>query len=100
MRPRVPPVRIEHVAIWTGDLDQARHWGRRDKAFFDFSYNADFSPRFASAQAVLKAALNLRGLPGGYPRPPYLPLSDEQVGRVRAFLEEGFSWDRRRPAGC
>jgi 4-hydroxy-tetrahydrodipicolinate synthase len=77
-----------YEAIWAGDLDQARHWGRRDNAFFDFSYNPDFSPRFASAQGVMKAALNLRGLPGGYPRPPYLPLTDEQVGRVRAFLEE------------
>jgi 4-hydroxy-tetrahydrodipicolinate synthase len=75
-------------AIWAADIEQARHWGRRDKAFFDFSYHADFSPRFASAQGVMKAALNLRGLPGGYPRPPYLPLSDEQVGRVRAFLQE------------
>jgi dihydrodipicolinate synthase/N-acetylneuraminate lyase len=75
-------------AIWAGDPVSARHWGNRDKAFFDFSMNPDFSPKFASAQAVMKAALNLRGLPGGYPRPPYLPLTDEQLDRVRGFLAE------------
>jgi 4-hydroxy-tetrahydrodipicolinate synthase len=75
-------------AIWAGELDEARRLGKRDQAFFDFAYYPDFSPKFASAQAVMKAALNLRGLPGGYPRPPYLPLTEEQVGRVRAFLEE------------
>jgi 4-hydroxy-tetrahydrodipicolinate synthase len=77
-----------YEAIWAGDLDAARRWGRRDQALFELAYNRDFSPKFASAQAVLKAALNLRGLPGGYPRPPYLPLTDEQVERVRAFLAE------------
>ena len=74
-------------AIWDGRLDDARHWGARDGAFFKFSMTADFSPTFASAQAVMKAALNLRGLPGGYPRPPYLPLTAEQTERVRSFLE-------------
>lgn len=75
-------------AVWAGDLDAARHWGARDKAFFDFSMHPDFSPKFASAQAVMKAALNLRGLPGGYPRPPYLPLTQEQHERVREFVAE------------
>jgi len=74
-------------AVWDGRLDDARRWGARDRAFFEFSMKPDFSPTFASAQAVMKAALNLRGLPGGYPRPPYLPLTAEQTERVRVFLE-------------
>jgi 4-hydroxy-tetrahydrodipicolinate synthase len=74
-------------ALWRGELEEARHWGARDKAFFDFSMNPDFSPAFASVPAILKAALNLRGLPGGYPRPPYLPLTAEQVERVHGFLQ-------------
>jgi hypothetical protein len=48
----------------------------------------EFEPRFASAQAIMKAALNLRGLPGGYPRPPYLPLTDAELARTRTFLAD------------
>ena len=48
----------------------------------------DFSPKFASVQAVMKAALNVRGLPGGYPRPPYLPLDSEEHEKVVVFMTE------------
>jgi dihydrodipicolinate synthase/N-acetylneuraminate lyase len=75
-------------AVWAGDLPRARELGARDKAFFDFSMGPDFAPRFASAQAIMKTALNLQGLPGGYPRPPFLPLTDAETARVRAHLEE------------
>jgi dihydrodipicolinate synthase/N-acetylneuraminate lyase len=74
-------------ALWRRKFEEARKWGARDKAFFDFSMKADFSPAFASVPAILKAALNLRGLPGGYPRPPYLPLTAEQAERVRRILQ-------------
>jgi 4-hydroxy-tetrahydrodipicolinate synthase len=83
---RVHPQFFE--AIWAGDLARARSLGAIDKAFFDFSMRPDFSPQFGSAQAIMKTALNLRGLPGGYPRPPYLPLTDEETERVRLHLEE------------
>lgn len=82
---RVHPQFFE--SIWAGDLARARSLGAIDKAFFDFSMRPDFSPRFGSAQAIMKTALNLRGLPGGYPRPPYLPLTDEETERVRRHLE-------------
>jgi len=36
----------------------------------------------------MKAALTLRGLPGGYPRPPYLPLDDEEHAMISAFMAE------------
>lgn len=74
--------------LWVGDLDAARRCGARDKLFFDFAMNPDFSPKVASAQAVMKAALNLRGLPGGYPRPPYLPLTEQELELVRWTLEK------------
>jgi 4-hydroxy-tetrahydrodipicolinate synthase len=74
--------------VWAGDLDGARRCGARDRLLFERWINPDYSPRFGSPQAILKAALNLRGLPGGYPRPPLLPLTDEQVERVRATLAE------------
>jgi dihydrodipicolinate synthase/N-acetylneuraminate lyase len=77
-----------YEAVWAGDLEHARELGARDKAFFDFSMGSDFSPRFASVQAVMKTALNLQGLPGGYPRRPYLPLTEAETARVRVHLEE------------
>ncbi|MBS1879747.1 MAG: dihydrodipicolinate synthase family protein [Actinobacteria bacterium] len=75
-----------YEALWAGDLEEARRRGGRDKAFFEFSMMPNFDPTFASAQAIMKAALNLRGLPGGCPRPPYLPLTDEEIARTREFL--------------
>jgi 4-hydroxy-tetrahydrodipicolinate synthase len=77
-----------YEAIWAGDLARARELGALDKAFFDFSMGPGFAPRFASVQAVMKAALNLQGLPGGYPRPPYLPLTEDETEQVRAHLEQ------------
>ena len=74
--------------LWAGNLAAAQRCAERDKRFFEFSVNPDFSPKFASAQAVIKAALNLRGLPGGYPRPPFLPLTDEELASVRAVVAE------------
>jgi 4-hydroxy-tetrahydrodipicolinate synthase len=77
-----------YEAVWDGDLTRARELGALDKAFFDFSMRPDFAPRFASAHAIMKTALNLQGLPGGYPRPPYLPLTAEETEMVRAHLDE------------
>lgn len=37
--------------------------------------------------ANLKAAMNLVGRPGGYPREPLLPLTDPQIEQVRQVLE-------------
>lgn len=75
-------------AAWAGDLDEALRLGARDRLLFEHWINPDYSMRFGSAQSVMKAALNLRGLPGGWPRPPLLPLTDEELDRVRATLGE------------
>ena len=77
-----------YEAVWAGDVARARMLGAKDKAFFDFSMAPDFTPRFASAHGIMKTALNLRGLPGGYPRPPYLPLTDDETELVRLHLVE------------
>jgi dihydrodipicolinate synthase/N-acetylneuraminate lyase len=74
--------------LWAGEIDRARACGDRDRRFFEFSMHPDFSPKFASAQAIMKEALNVQGVPGGYPRPPYLPLDDVERERVRAFMSE------------
>jgi 4-hydroxy-tetrahydrodipicolinate synthase len=36
--------------------------------------------------ASLKAAMNMLGRPGGYPREPLLPLTDEETGRLERVL--------------
>ncbi len=38
--------------------------------------------------AAVKALINLRGLPGGVPRKPILPLKGEEIKILRKFLEE------------
>ena len=37
--------------------------------------------------ANLKAAMNVLGRPGGYPRPPLLPLTEEQIAQVTSLLD-------------
>ena len=72
--------------VWKGDLDGARESAARNRFLFEQWTNPDFSSKIGSPQAVMKAALNLRGLPGGHPRPPILPLLPEEVDRVRETL--------------
>lgn len=77
---------FEHA--WAGEHEAALRCGARDRALFEAFWEPDFTPRFGSQFAILKAALNLRGVPGGHVRPPLLPLTDEEVERVRTTLVE------------
>jgi dihydrodipicolinate synthase/N-acetylneuraminate lyase len=41
---------------------------------------------------TVKAALNMMGLPGGYPRPPLQPLPEPHVSRLREGMRKfGFT---------
>lgn len=73
-------------AIWEGDIERARHLGRRDCTLMGDWFTAGLTGRFASAQAIFKEALNLQGLPGGYPRKPILPLDQDGVNEVKSTL--------------
>jgi dihydrodipicolinate synthase/N-acetylneuraminate lyase len=73
--------------VWAGDLAEALRLGARDRVLLEEWFLPDYSPRFGSPQTLMKAALNLRGLPGGYPRPPLLPLDDDELERVRSTLK-------------
>lgn len=77
---------FEHV--WAGDHEAALRCGARDQALFQAFWEPDFTPRFGSQFALLKTALNLRGVPGGHVRPPLLPLTDDEVECVRTTLLE------------
>lgn len=74
--------------LWTGEEEKALACGRKDQFLFQSWFNQDFSAKYGSPQAIVKTALNLRGLPGGYPRLPILPLTEEQQARVKETLEQ------------
>ncbi len=74
-------------AIWAGDLERASELGARDAQLMSDWFNADYTGRFGSAQAIFKEALNQQGLPGGVPRKPLLPLEEEGVDAVRETLK-------------
>lgn len=74
--------------LWEGCLNEALDYGKRDCFLFNEWFNPDFSGKFGSPQAVVKAALNLRGLPGGYPRRPILPLKEPEIARVERILRQ------------
>jgi 4-hydroxy-tetrahydrodipicolinate synthase len=71
---------------WKGELEKARQCGARDRVLFEHWLNPDYSTPFGSVQAIFKTALNLQGLPGGYPRLPLLPLTDAEVKQVKQTL--------------
>lgn len=72
---------------WRGDTDQARRLGERNDHLMRAWFHEDYTGRFGSAQAIFKAALNLQGLPGGWPRRPLLPLDESGLASVRGTLE-------------
>lgn len=72
--------------LWRGDLAAARHCGGLDQRLMQDWFTPNLTGKFGSAQATLKTALNLQGLPGGYPRRPLLTLGPEQQDAVRATL--------------
>ena len=76
----------EAIALWrlatTGDIENARVVQRRCAAVKKF-LNA-----FGTEPAALKVAMNHTGRPGGFPRPPILPLTDDEADQVRAFMDQ------------
>lgn len=72
--------------LWRGDLEAALRCGARDRVLMKEWFTEKLVGRFASAQAILKEALNAQGLPGGYPRPPILELTAEAREQVRDTL--------------
>ncbi len=51
-------------------------------------YNIASESLFSSIVACLKYGLSLKGIEAGKPRPPLVPLTTEEEGRVRKFLAE------------
>jgi len=80
----------DHPDFWrcvaAGDKARAIGLGERDRVIMKDWFNKDFAGSFGSAQAILKTALRLRGVPAGHVRRPLLELTEDEVVRVRQTL--------------
>jgi dihydrodipicolinate synthase/N-acetylneuraminate lyase len=74
--------------LWRGELVEALRCGARDRKLMRDWFTESLVGRFGSAQAILKEALNVLGLPGGYPRPPILELGAAGREQVHQTLRE------------
>lgn len=68
-------------ALWQGDLPTALQLGARYSTLTAEIVNPDYSGKFASPTAQLKAAMNLLGQPGTHVRPPLLDIEDPDTLR-------------------
>jgi 4-hydroxy-tetrahydrodipicolinate synthase len=75
-------------ALWAGDKARALAAASLDERIMSDWFLPDYTARFGSAQAIFKTALNLQGLPGGFPRRPVLPLTESEVESVRNTLAD------------
>jgi len=73
--------------LWRGNLAAALRCGARDRQIMSDWFTEDLTGRYGSAPAILKEALNMQDLPGGFPRPPLLELTAEGRGRVHETLK-------------
>ena len=65
-----------YQAFWCGDFDAAARAADGYVALMRQLIRPDWSGVFGSPPAQIKAAMNLLGQPGGWPRPPLLPIED------------------------
>lgn len=72
--------------LWAGDIEAARECGRKDRVILDEWYTPELCGLFGSGPAILKAALNAQGLPGGYVRPPLRDVSLQDAARIKETL--------------
>jgi 1-pyrroline-4-hydroxy-2-carboxylate deaminase len=77
-------------ALWRDDLTTARTLGAAYTGLMGRLITADYSGRFASPTAQLKAAMSLLGQPGGRVRPPLADVRDPAtLAAIGAALEAG-----------
>lgn len=72
--------------LWAGDIDGARECGLKDRVLMREWYTPDLIGRFGSGPAILKAALDARGVPGGQVRPPLRDVSDADREMIATTL--------------
>lgn len=78
--------------VFAGNVQAAREHSARYARLVSLLVNDDYSSKFASPTAQLKAAMNILGQPGGQVRPPLLAMAEENnTDLARALAEAGLS---------
>jgi dihydrodipicolinate synthase/N-acetylneuraminate lyase len=72
--------------LWAGDIDAARACGLKDRVLMAEWYTPDLIGKFGSGPAILKAALDARGVPGGRVRPPLRDVSNADREMIATTL--------------
>jgi dihydrodipicolinate synthase/N-acetylneuraminate lyase len=72
--------------LWKGDVSAARACGAKDRALMREWFTPQLVGKFASGPAILKAALNARGLPGGFVRSPLQDVSPADAEQIAETL--------------
>jgi 4-hydroxy-tetrahydrodipicolinate synthase len=82
------PFAVEfYEAFWRGDFEAAKQAADRYVGVMSQFMNPDWSGKFGSPQAQIKAGMAALGQPGGYPRPPLLPIEDpKSLATIRNIL--------------
>lgn len=81
---RIQPDFYNH--LWAGDVAASRACGEKDRVLMTEWYTPDLVGRFGSGPAILKAALDARGLPGGPVRPPLRNVAPDDRARIADTL--------------
>lgn len=74
-------------AVAAGDRDRAVELGQLDRILMERWFGADYGALFGNAQAIMKTALRLRGVPAGFVRAPLLELTGDEVEIVADTLD-------------
>jgi 4-hydroxy-tetrahydrodipicolinate synthase len=75
-------------AVWDKDWARARAVADKAELLSSQLWTPEWSGRYGSSQAQMKAAMRMLGQPGGWPRRPLLPIEDpERLGAIAAALE-------------
>ncbi|WP_037520663.1 dihydrodipicolinate synthase family protein [Sphingomonas sp. LH128] len=74
--------------LWAGDIEGARECGRKDRVLMEEWYTPDLVGRFGSGPAILKAALDAMGLPGGPVRKPLIDVTGKDRESIAETLRK------------
>jgi 4-hydroxy-tetrahydrodipicolinate synthase len=78
-----------YEAVWAGDWDAAREHAAAYTRVSSSLMRIDYSGRFGSPTAQLKAAMRLLGQPGGFLREPLVEVTDPELLRGLAAALDG-----------
>lgn len=84
------PLGADHPDFWrelaAGNRERALQLGARDRVVMEQWFNQDYGAKFGNAQAIMKTALRLQGVPAGYVRDPLLELTEGECSIVESTL--------------